>query len=123
MLSLAEIDDEVVLEGSHLFLSGSALVFHPNVTHEAEQISSSGAQVAPVNGSDLDAVSHLADLFADGDEWVDVASNVPGDVSSIQASVPVLQNAGVYDVTVLQHQKVGLDLDIPVVDTAHVIIT
>ena len=122
-LNLAEIDDELALEGSHSFLSGNALMFRPDAIQEAEQTSSSVQQSLPVNGSDLDAMPRLVDLLTDGDEWLTAAVAVPSEISTIQVSVPVSQTADAYDVAVLQHQKALLDVDILAVDTAHIVIT
>ena len=122
-LNLAEIDDELALEGSHSFLSGNALMFRPDAIKEAEQTSSSVEQALLVNGSDLDAMPRVADLLTDGDEWLTAAFAVPSEISTIQVSVPVSQTADAYDVVVLQHQKAELDIELLAVDTGHMIIT
>ena len=121
-LNLAAID-ELLLEGSHPFLSGNALVFLPESTNQAEQIPSPGELHAPVNASDIGAIPLLADLLTDGDEWMAAAFAGPSDVSTIQVSVPVTQSAEAYDAAILQYQKAVLDVDILAVETAHIVIT
>ena len=119
-LNLAEIDDELALEGSHPFLSGNALVFHPDAI---EQTSSLVEQSLPANGSEPYAMPRLADLLTDGDEWMAAAFAGPSDVSTIQVSVPVTQSAEAYDAAILQYQKAVLDVDILAIETAHIVVT
>ena len=121
-LNLAVID-ELVLEGSHPFLSGNALVFPPESTHETEKISRPDELAAPVNASDIGTIPLLADLLTDGDEWMAAAFAGPSEVSTIQVSVPVTQSAEEYDAAILQYQKAVLDVDILAIETAHIVIT
>ncbi|MED5314705.1 MAG: hypothetical protein VYB84_01585, partial [Pseudomonadota bacterium] len=121
-LNLAAID-ELVLEGSHPFLSGNALMFLPESTNEAEQIPSPDERAAPVNASDLGVIPRLADLLTDGDEWMAAAFAGPSEVSTLQVPVPVTQNAEEYDAAILQYQKAMLDVDILAIETAHIVIT
>ena len=80
-LNLAAID-ELVLEGSHPFLSGNALVFLPESTNQAEQTPSTDELAAPVNASDIGEIPLLADLLTEGDEWMAAAFAGPSDVST-----------------------------------------
>jgi len=121
-LNLAAID-ELLLEGSHPFLSGSALVFLPESTNQAEQIPSPDELAAPGNTPDIGAIPLLADLLTDGDEWMAAAFAGPSEVSTIQVSVPVTQSAEAYDAAILQYQKAVLDVDILAIETAHIVVT
>ena len=121
-LNLAAID-EPLLEGSHPFLSGNALVFLPESSNQAEQIPSPEEVAAPVNASDIGAIPLLADLLTDGDEWMAAAFAGPSEVSTIQVSVPVTQSTGEYDAAILQYQKAVLDVDILAIETAHIVVT
>ena len=110
-------------EGLLPFLSGSALVFHPELAMESQQTPSSVGQVSSTNSSDLDDMPLLSDLLTDGDEWMAAAFAPTSEVSTITPSVPIAQNVGEHDIAILQYPLAAPEVDIIAVDTAHIILT
>ena len=110
-------------EGLLPFLSGSALVFRPELAMESQQTPSSVGRVSSTNSSDLDDMPLLSDLLTDGDEWMAAAFAAPSEVSTVTPSAPIAQNVGEHDIAILQYPLAASEVDIIAVDTAHIILT
>ena len=110
-------------EGLLPFLSGSALVFRPELAMESHQTPSSVGRVSSTNSSDLDDMPLLSDLLTDGDEWMAAAFAAPSEVSTVTPSAPIAQNVGEHDIAILQYPLAASEVDIIAVDTAHIILT